>query len=207
MATSSSQQTRNAMPSSSSKKVNPGRYRKDAISTAFEEFASGDDDLNVTDSSHLSDEKLWEIPKADKRRLFLEDNESEDAKPPSYGEVDDEFAGGDRALRVVDIFGLIHDDLWKMREQVRYLLKLHDPMYFSENPDDHIGEYEAPLCPMCGKQRMIVRQRRDGSGEFWSCLNFPACRGTMSMDKAKGIIDAAKQQRVVEATPGKTNEF
>lgn len=127
--------------------------------------------------------------------------------PPKYSDVDDAFAGGDRAVRVVDIFGIIHDDLWIMREQIRYLIQIHDPKYLSENPDDHVGEYEAPNCPVCGSRKMIVRPRRDGKGEFWSCIGWPSCNGTMSLAKAKEIADRAKAVAEIESTPGKRNEF
>lgn len=49
-----------------------------------------------------------------------------------------------------------------------------------------------PYCPKCGAT-MELRQPRPGQSHFepfWSCQNFPDCKGTRDIDKyGKPIID------------------
>lgn len=46
------------------------------------------------------------------------------------------------------------------------------------------NEKTDPKCPKCGGDMKVV-QRKDGSGAFWSCLAYPKCNGTRSLDDPK----------------------
>ena len=41
---------------------------------------------------------------------------------------------------------------------------------------------DAPPCPDCGEAMRIMHRKRDNS-PFWSCRNYPACRGTLPVEK------------------------
>jgi len=41
---------------------------------------------------------------------------------------------------------------------------------------------DSPTCPKCGEQMQIKHGKH---GDFWGCLNYPECKGTVSTDKAK----------------------
>lgn len=47
-----------------------------------------------------------------------------------------------------------------------------------------------PSCPRCGGQ-MILRHRKDGTGDFWGCRLFPACRGTREVEEAVEAVEPA----------------
>ena len=44
---------------------------------------------------------------------------------------------------------------------------------------------DAPSCPKCGG---IMRVRHGKTGEFWGCVNYPACKGTRKI-----VASAAKE--------------
>ena len=44
------------------------------------------------------------------------------------------------------------------------------------------AEAEAPHCPDCGEAMRLRHRKRDNS-PFWSCSNYPACRGTRPAEK------------------------
>lgn len=64
-----------------------------------------------------------------------------------------------------------------------------------------------PLCPKCNSE-MSVRERKDGSGKFWSCTMFPKCKGTRPFNDTRSNQGpaAAPQHPVPEGT-GKLVEF
>jgi four helix bundle suffix protein len=41
---------------------------------------------------------------------------------------------------------------------------------------------DAPHCPDCGEAMRLRHRKRDNS-PFWSCSNYPACRGTRPAEK------------------------
>ncbi len=41
---------------------------------------------------------------------------------------------------------------------------------------------DAPPCPDCGEAMRLMHRKRDNS-PFWSCRNYPACRGTLPVEK------------------------
>ena len=46
----------------------------------------------------------------------------------------------------------------------------------------HPVDDDAPACPLCGG---IMRLRHGKTGDFWGCVNYPACRGTRRIDSAR----------------------
>ena len=53
---------------------------------------------------------------------------------------------------------------------------------------------KAPSCPKCGA-KMILRHRKDGSGQFWGCSIYPACNG------ARDVDDTADEWKPVPVEP------
>lgn len=43
--------------------------------------------------------------------------------------------------------------------------------------NEGIRESSDPICPKCSGE-MQLKERRDGSGKFWSCFDYPKCTGT-----------------------------
>lgn len=41
---------------------------------------------------------------------------------------------------------------------------------------------DAPPCPLCGG---IMRVRHSARGDFWGCINYPACRGTRRIESSR----------------------
>ena len=44
------------------------------------------------------------------------------------------------------------------------------------------ADADAPPCPACGEAMRLMHRKRDNS-PFWSCRNYPACRGTLPVEK------------------------
>ena len=44
------------------------------------------------------------------------------------------------------------------------------------------ADADAPHCPDCGEAMRLRHRKRDNS-PFWSCSNYPACRGTRPAEK------------------------
>ncbi len=129
--------------------------------------------------------------------------------PIEWSEVDEYMAGNvHRTASLLDIVGLLHDDMFVMKQQLRALVQWHLPRYYSDNPDDHLASYAAPPCPKCGKVMMLREAKR--GGEFWGCIDYSLgkCNGTMSLDvaerMARGEVRGAERPEDVE---GETNEF
>ena len=64
--------------------------------------------------------------------------------------------------------------------------------------DDPFGDEAAPKCPKCGGE-MKRRTRRDGSGEFWGCVNYPECKGTVHISGTKAQPLLSREPRVVDS--------
>jgi hypothetical protein len=62
--------------------------------------------------------------------------------------------------------------------------------------DDPFGDEAAPKCPKCGGE-MKRRTRRDGSGEFWGCIRYPECRGTIHISGTKA--QSRREPHVVDS--------
>ena len=129
----------------------------------------------------------------------------------AYSEAEEAFSGDGGMARqsapLIEVLGLIHDDVFVLREMVRSLLVMHDPTYFSDDPADHLGEYrDAPECPI-HHVSLVIRKATSG-GEFWGCPKWPKCSVT------RRIGDQAVMQPVVgdnnpdpEDIPGEVNQF
>ncbi|MBQ7704619.1 MAG: DNA topoisomerase 3 [Selenomonadaceae bacterium] len=48
------------------------------------------------------------------------------------------------------------------------------------------------LCPRCKSGVMVKRKRKDGSGEFWSCSNYPNCKTTCEDKDGKPDLENLK---------------
>ena len=93
-----------------------------------------------------------------------------------------------------------------------YLLKtFHIPTGDADDPDavappvarvaeddEPFGDEAAPRCPKCGGE-MRRRTRRDGSGEFWGCVNYPECKGTVHISGTKAQPLLSREPRVVDS--------
>lgn len=124
-----------------------------------------------------------------------------------YEDAERHFASGNdgrtRTAPLIEVLGLIHDDVWVLRELTRSLITLHDPKFFSANPEDHLGKFEAPTCRYHGLP-MVLRQAA-GGGEFWGCPKFrEGCRYTVSASR-QGEQTATYEDPA--DAPGETNRF
>jgi hypothetical protein len=64
------------------------------------------------------------------------------------------------------------------------LMKTKDASQSSNNGKSSLGD-SVPMCPSCGKM-MVLRIYRDGpqaGKKYYGCMDSPACRGTVSIDK------------------------
>lgn len=67
------------------------------------------------------------------------------------------------------------------------------------------GNGPAGTCPDCGKP-MYERQRKDGSGSFYGCSNYPACKKTFQIGKAPWD-QQARAQGPAPVEPGDDDPF
>ncbi|HFJ0421570.1 TPA: DNA topoisomerase III [Pseudomonas aeruginosa] len=51
---------------------------------------------------------------------------------------------------------------------------------------------EGPACPLCGS---ATRQRTGKTGSFWSCRNYPDCKGTLPIQQASAKRSATRKPR------------
>ncbi|PMX10516.1 MULTISPECIES: DNA topoisomerase, partial [unclassified Pseudomonas] len=51
---------------------------------------------------------------------------------------------------------------------------------------------EGPACPLCGS---ATRQRTGKTGPFWSCRNYPDCKGTLPIQQASAKRSATRKPR------------
>jgi len=51
---------------------------------------------------------------------------------------------------------------------------------------------EGPTCPLCGG---VTRQRTGKAGSFWSCCNYPDCKGTLPIQQAAAKRSATRKPR------------
>ncbi|MGE6688982.1 DNA topoisomerase III [Stutzerimonas stutzeri] len=51
---------------------------------------------------------------------------------------------------------------------------------------------ECPACPLCGS---ATRQRTGKTGPFWSCRNYPDCKGTLPIQQASAKRNATRKPR------------
>lgn len=63
-----------------------------------------------------------------------------------------------------------------------------------------------PVCPMCGS-RMRLRNRRDGSGQFWGCSMYPACRGIRDVKETLVPLSPVHQVANLLDNPAKPKTF
>ncbi|MBK3868676.1 DNA topoisomerase III [Pseudomonas stutzeri] len=51
---------------------------------------------------------------------------------------------------------------------------------------------EGPTCPLCGG---VTRQRTGKAGSFWSCCDYPDCKGTLPIQQAAAKCSATRKPR------------
>ena len=63
--------------------------------------------------------------------------------------------------------------------------------FVRKTPPANVGEHtRAPKCPKCGAQTELRSNRKRGN-EFWGCLNFPRCNGTIDAQQQLDIENLA----------------
>ena len=70
------------------------------------------------------------------------------------------------------------------REEGGFTEKLTAERLLLASRTEKSAEANAPVCPKCGKLmiRRVAHKGKNSGKEFWSCLAYPNCNGTRSID-------------------------